>query len=72
MSVYCNFAGNRSEDGRREGEVKVVWPVGWVVIAGAAEGVGGCDGCKAGVVTLILEQLLEGKGIWSLKLEGLY
>ena len=40
--------GNRSEDGRREGGVEVVWPVGWVLVAGAAKVVGGCDACKAG------------------------
>ena len=29
--------------------MKVVWPVGWVVVAGAAdEVVGSCDACKAG------------------------
>ena len=45
---FGGSGGNRCEDGRREGGVKVVWPVGWVVIAGAAEAVGGCVACKAG------------------------
>ena len=45
---FGGSGGNRSEDGQREGGVKVVWPVGWVVIAGAAEAMGGCVACKAG------------------------
>ena len=37
-----------SEDGRTEGGVDVVWPVGWDVTAGAALGGGGCAFSKAG------------------------
>ena len=40
---FGGSGGNRSEVG-----VEVVWPVGWVVVAGAAEAVGGCVACKAG------------------------
>ena len=45
---FGGSGGNRSEDGRREGGVEVVWPVGWVLVAGAAKVVGDCDACKAG------------------------
>ena len=45
---FGGSGGNRSEGGQREGGVEVVWPVGWVLVAGAAKVVGGCDACKAG------------------------
>ena len=51
MPWECFFGGageSRSEEERIDGGVVVVWPVGWVVIAGAAEAMGGCVACKAG------------------------
>ena len=51
MPWDCFFGGsggNRSEVGRTEGGVTVVWPVCWVVTAEAAEigGGGGSVACK--------------------------
>ena len=53
MPCDCLFGGsgwNKKEVGLTEGGVMVVWPVCWVVTAGAAEigGRGGCVACKAG------------------------
>ena len=51
MPRDCFFGGsggNRSEDGRTEGGVEVVWAVVWDVTAGAAGGGRGCAFSKAG------------------------
>ena len=45
---FGGSGGNRSEDGRTEGGVEVVWAVGWDVTAGSAGGGGGCAFSKAG------------------------
>ena len=43
---FGGSGGNRSEDGRTEGGVEVVWAVVWDVTAGSAGG--GCAFSKAG------------------------